>query len=233
MTPKQYTVMALSTESKIKRLHIGNNDLLGTLRAAVAMSNVIDQLKKVIFYGREPDFGKLIALSQALRVEAQMLEWLMMNATKRRGFESDTMESKLDVTRVNPRLLHAAFGKFGESGELLEALLKQGMGEELDEVNFVEETGDGQWYDPLIYDELGLPEECFRTANIAKLNLVRYVQGFSQDAAVNRKKELERKAIAFVIEAFRNDPEAKGDDVLAQLRQAIEEHVNATEETPA
>jgi hypothetical protein len=225
MTPKQYHERALATESKPAALQIGNTELQQTLNAAIAAANVIDQLKKVIFYGRKPDPAALFDAASRLKQEAQALEWLMACLVRNGGnwVHGVAEDNRMHFNRedINKRLLHAAFGKFGESGELLEALKAQGEGQGFDLVNFIEEVGDGDWYSPLIADELQLPEECWRTANVAKLNIVRYASGFSPEAAKNRKKELEREVVAFVIAQYVADPLVDGEAVLADVEQLV------------
>jgi NTP pyrophosphatase (non-canonical NTP hydrolase) len=95
--------------------------------------------------------------------------------------------------------VHAALGVTSEAGELADAV-KSSMvyGKPLDLINMVEECGDLLWFTALALTQLGLTLEDAKRANAAKLN-VRYQAGFSAAAALGRKKDLEREAIANAI----------------------------------
>lgn len=221
MTPHTYHQSVLSTESVPAQLCIGNAELEHLLQVAVASAGVVDLMKKVLVYGRQPDFQALIAATRTLTQASSSLNSTVLVAGMK-GWSYDRPGEPFQRTRINIRLLHCALGVFGESGELLEALLKQGQGEELDVINFVEELGDAGWYPQLALDELKLSEECIRTANIAKLTLVRYLKGFSGKEATFRKKDLERAAIGYVIDAYRAEPEIHSQVVLNNLQRELD-----------
>lgn len=97
------------------------------------------------------------------------------------------------------RLLHACMGKVTECEELFDGAMKSFMaGETPDWPNIVEEGGDGCWYDGVLasltekYAEVDY--KGMHDLNIAKLRK-RYPEKFSEDAAVNRDLEGERKVL--------------------------------------
>jgi len=100
---------------------------------------------------------------------------------------------RMDKTRL--RMLHAAIGISTEAGELLDQLKKNiYYGKDLDVTNLIEELGDLFWYATIMINELGISFEKVFDINIAKLRK-RYSNGFSQEEAINRSIESERKIL--------------------------------------
>ena len=82
-----------------------------------------------------------------------------------------------------------------EAGELLENLEK----EQIDWVNVLEENGDVDWYQAILYNlaqdlKLGIDEEVVRERNIAKLKK-RYGDKYSDVRANERDLTTERKIL--------------------------------------
>lgn len=93
------------------------------------------------------------------------------------------------------RLLHSAMGLSTEANEFLDAMKKYLFyGAPLDEVNIIEELGDGNWYEGLAINTLETTFEHILERNIAKLK-ARYKGKFNEEGAVNRSLETERKAL--------------------------------------
>lgn len=98
------------------------------------------------------------------------------------------------------RLLHAAMGLATEAGEIVDALKKHiYYGKELDLVNLEEELGDLSWYMAVMIDamsQLGQTTSFERiwSLNISKLEK-RYGDEFSEEAAINRDLDAERKVL--------------------------------------
>src|SRR3954471_5982127 len=68
------------------------------------------------------------------------------------------------------RLLHAAMGLSTEANEFLDAMKKYLFyGLSLDEVNIIEELGDGNWYEGIAIDALETTFEHILERNINKL----------------------------------------------------------------
>ena len=95
----------------------------------------------------------------------------------------------------NIRLIHGAFGLQTESAELTDQLKKHIFyGKPLDVVNLKEETQDILWYISIIMDELDFTYEEAMETNIKKLK-ARYPEKFTEDKAINRNLEVERKIL--------------------------------------
>lgn len=190
MDSKTFTENALRTESRPETLNIGPLGLYGLLSLAVVSAELADQLKKVIFYGKELDRELFAAHSIRISDIATIMRHDMMHGQ----FAADAEHPALDKDVVNKRLLHAAIGMFTEAGEMLEALRKQFETGEFDKVNFGEELGDSDWYKAIAHDELGIGEEMTRAVVIDKLR-TRYPGKFTSEAALNRDLEAERSVL--------------------------------------
>lgn len=102
---------------------------------------------------------------------------------------------KGEVSQTMSRLDHAARGMVTEAGEIIDALKKHSCyGKTLDLVNLKEEVGDVLWYASVMLDALGLTFEDAMEATARKLKK-RYPNGFTQEAALNRDLEAEKKAL--------------------------------------
>lgn len=141
MNSTQFMADALRTESKPETLAFSKGGTLQLLKLLVLSAEVADTCKRAIFYGKSLATDKLV--SQLYQLEAASSDLrLIANA----GRLSTPEGHPIDLIAPNLRLLHASIGIFGESGEMLEALLKQMITGTLDLVNFAEETGDVDWY---------------------------------------------------------------------------------------
>lgn len=97
----------------------------------------------------------------------------------------------------NIRLLHAVIGMCTETGELQDAIKRKLLyGKDLDTTNMIEELGDVMWYLGLACNVLGVSLEQVMETNWNKLK-TRYGNKleFSENAAINRNKDLERKVL--------------------------------------
>jgi NTP pyrophosphatase (non-canonical NTP hydrolase) len=93
------------------------------------------------------------------------------------------------------RLIHATEGMSTEVGEFTDVLKKTVFyGKELDMVNLSEEIGDLMWYVALACNALKLDLEQIMETNIAKLT-ARYPDKFTEDSALNRDLDKERKVL--------------------------------------
>lgn len=93
------------------------------------------------------------------------------------------------------RLLHAGIGMATEAGEYLDGLKKYiYYGKPLDRVNLREEIGDASWYQRI--GASALKDTFLGTIiqNIRKL-MIRFPDKFTQDKALNRNLEEERKLL--------------------------------------
>ncbi len=93
------------------------------------------------------------------------------------------------------RMLHGAIGCCTEAGELLDQAKKVIFyGKKIDETNIEEELGDLLWYIALLCDVFNFKFEDIMEKNIAKLKL-RYPEKFTQEKALNRDLDAERKVL--------------------------------------
>lgn len=189
MNSKQFIQDALRTEARPKHLAFSCGGTSTLLQVLIAAATAADTCKRAIFYGKPLNKDKLIGELHSL----EMLTATLRAVVVRDGLDAPE-DSPTELHEPNLRLLHAAIGIFGESGEMLEALLKEMRTGELDRVNFGEEVGDVDWYKAICHDETGLSEEALRGAIIAKLK-TRYGDKFSSDAATNRNLEAERSVL--------------------------------------
>jgi NTP pyrophosphatase (non-canonical NTP hydrolase) len=93
------------------------------------------------------------------------------------------------------KLLHYVLGLCTETGELQDALKKfVAYGKPIDKVNLKEELGDVLWYIARICGELNFSFEEIMEININKLK-ARYGEKFTEEAALNRDLNKERKVL--------------------------------------
>jgi hypothetical protein len=118
--------------------------LLTGLRVGILAGDVIDLVKRFVIYGKAFDHNAMIEVCGELHCSIDRLARASADAGKQEP----------SFVLVNPRLLHAAIGKFGECGEILSAMFDAITTGKLDAVNLGEEFGDDKWYDAIGIDEL-------------------------------------------------------------------------------
>lgn len=93
------------------------------------------------------------------------------------------------------QILHAIMGIVTEAGELQDAMKKWLIyGKPLDLVNLMEECGDLEWYTSLLMRVIDVDHSAVWQANIDKLQ-ARYPDKFTEESALNRDLDKERKAL--------------------------------------
>lgn len=179
----QFQPLALVTESRIEKVQANRYGLLALLNLSIAATEIMDQVKKNVFYGRpvnEEVIGKRIAEIKS-----------MTNAFEDAGITA----AEKDEIKVDPRLFHGIIGKFTEVGEMLEALEEHiSTGAPLDVVNLREELGDDNWYNAIICDTTGIRMEDTLAIVIDKLR-ARYGDKFDAYLANNRDLVTERQIL--------------------------------------
>lgn len=192
MTPELYTKTILAREGKEKEkermARLENKELLKVLQTSLKLTSkfaeIVDMVKRSVFYGTELNTEKLsIKYSELVNIVLYQKESNLGEAAIR--FQD----------HGSHRLLHASLGMITESAEFAESLSDYVFdGKEFDKVNAKEELGDSTWYIGLAIDEIGTTfEEVFDTNN-AKLEK-RFGKAFSEDKAINRNLEKERKVL--------------------------------------
>jgi hypothetical protein len=151
------------------------------MMAFTAAGSVLDFYKKNIFYGKQVDAKKWQSKIEDI-VGGGM-------------FIAQSEAKHKETLDINPRVFHAIIGMATEVTELIEALSTAILEEKpLDLVNLMEELGDYDWYKAILMDELSLNEGEIRATVIAKLQ-ERYPEKFTEEAAINRNVEAERKIL--------------------------------------
>jgi hypothetical protein len=198
-----YHAEVLSTESKPDAINFGPATLMMALNLAVQAGNLLDQIKRAVFYGKDIDPQIAGQALQAIPAMANDIKFPLATDRYRDPRDADFYNSIdpkakeiLSLHGVDVRLLHAALGRFTESTEFIEALVPTFFGQVFDKVNGLEEIGDGRWYDEIALDALGYTAEQCNFTNIKKLKdkkAGRYQKGaFDPNAAVDRDTTAER-----------------------------------------
>lgn len=224
MDSPTYIANAIRTESVPESIDINQVGLAAVLSIGILASQIVDLVKKKIFYGKQIDQGQLAMTCAKLATGAGMMAKETMEGADMNAVMSDSDieatggdDYMHNVKHLNVRALHAALGCFTESGELLEALVKQLTTGTLDLVNFGEEIGDIEWYQAIGFDVTGVTEASCREKNIAKLRK-RYPEKFDAGQAVNRDIEAERKILEWDSPEARaaRGEDANGNDALGE-----------------
>lgn len=192
MELKKYINLATRTESRIDKIKTNPELIVNLLYIFNSAGNMLDQVKKKTFYGKEYDIEKFTVNYMAIESAMKDLTKVRINGTSEEMGEEN-------IEKVDPRLFHAIIGIATESTELCEGLYNTLTGKEIDLVNLREENGDLNWYQAIFYDamrELGYDGTWNGDleTNIAKLK-ARFPDKFDKIKAVNRDLDKERKIL--------------------------------------
>jgi NTP pyrophosphatase (non-canonical NTP hydrolase) len=181
MSYQKFTKNAVRTEARIDSVACDQASLMAVLSAAVSVGEMMDAIKKTVFYGKMINPGDFCVHAQKLVTLGEELKtgW------------NPTVKQHVDI---DPRVFHGIIGKFTESVELLEAMIKGMKTGKLDTVNIKEEMGDDQWYSAILCDTLGINMDSVLERVIEKLK-VRYPEKFTAEAAINRDLTSERNVL--------------------------------------
>lgn len=180
---KKYVKLATRTEApvgpildRLKTNKVAFHNFINHLRYVVEALNELDKWKKYIMYGKDT------AVNTDYKVK------------KSSGHEltSDNVTDLLDEKMV--RTIHGVIGSATESSEMLEAILKYFDGNTFDEVNFIEEMADVNYYQNLLCDVYNTDEDLVSMKWVRKL-MLRYPGKFTEDKAINRDLAAERKSL--------------------------------------
>jgi NTP pyrophosphatase (non-canonical NTP hydrolase) len=180
---QQFQPLALVTESRIEKVQANRIGLLALLSLSIATTEIMDQVKKSVFYGR-PINADVVTKRLA---EIQSMTGIIQDA--------DIPNADKETIDVDPRLFHGIIGKFTEVGEMLEAMEEHiATGSPLDVVNLREELGDDSWYNAIICDATGIRMEDTLSLVIDKLR-ARYGDKFDAYLANHRDLVTERQIL--------------------------------------
>lgn len=182
MNIDNYIPLATRTESLIPAVSINRDHLERLLFAYIQVGNVLDNVKKNVFYGREIDVKSQNArLSSAMNALGQLL--------------GENLDQTVSDLSINPRLFHSIVGIATESTELVEAVYAAEFKKQpLDGVNVREELFDALWYTLTAHDELGVSVEGTLNMGFDKLR-ARFPTKFTSEDAINRDVGEERKIL--------------------------------------
>lgn len=127
--------------------------------------------------------------------EAEVVGWYLEKYVKNCcRTECEYSDATMRMTEYAD-LLHGSMGVCTEGGELQDTVKRYIFyGKELDKVNIEEELGDIFWYCAIICKSLKLDLQTILEKNIAKLKK-RYPEKFTEDKALNRDLDAERKVL--------------------------------------
>lgn len=146
---------------------------------AIEALNRLDAIKKSLFYGKD---SKNYPVNGEAHANVDSVETCTALQIHRLH---DFPQPGLDI-------LHAIIGKATESAELLELLLKSVINNEpFDRVNFIEEIGDGFWYDGIGLEAVSSNFHDAAGRNNRKLKR-RFPDKFKTDDAITRDLDAER-----------------------------------------
>ena len=189
MDLQQYVQDAIRTESRIETVTTDRALLISMLKAYIASGNVLDMIKKNVFYGKPIDrdkFNNYLSTIIQVGITTEMFSNITIN-----GQEYTTPPSDIDI---DPRLFHSLIGILTESTELAEALLKIIVTGNSDDVNILEEFGDIGWYEAIGIDTLDGDFETILNTNIEKLRK-RFPEKFTSEHAIDRDLVTERQTL--------------------------------------
>ena len=175
MTLEDYK--ALSERTLSENFHVADPSVkaaaLTIIENYLESARQLDMLKKVLFYGKDPDI-----------LGHDYNEFVQQDAPE-----------LANATLKEQKVLHGAIGVATESAEILEQVYNSLMaGREVDAVNIGEEIADGMWYNAIFLRELNIDFFHALKNNIDKL-AKRYGDKFSEYNALNRDLDAERKIL--------------------------------------
>jgi NTP pyrophosphatase (non-canonical NTP hydrolase) len=174
----QYIKDATRTESRIDAVNADPIFLGAVMGIIVASGTMLDYIKKNVYYGKEIDKEKVI------QQFGEIVEGLgFIREVISEGFRNQQLD-------FDPRIFHSIVGITTEAVEMVEALTSP----EFDNVNFLEELGDLNWYQAIGIDAVDGDFDKILETNIAKLR-ARYPEKFTNENAINRDLEIEREIL--------------------------------------
>lgn len=179
MNLHEYKEKALRTESIVEQVVANKTELNYVLGALVTVTEMLDCLKKKIYYGNPKKYN------EQFHELAEKLQFFTACSDRHHDIPEDV------VLSVDPRVFHGIVGLTTEAGELIVALQKGINGDTIDAVNIMEELGDCSWYEAILHDALSLDPEVTLDVNIKKLSK-RYPEKYSDYNADNRDLDAER-----------------------------------------
>jgi NTP pyrophosphatase (non-canonical NTP hydrolase) len=186
MDLNQYVEDATKTESRIPQVVVNPDMLLAVLMVTISANQMLDQIKKHAFYGREYNVEAFNTAFSRAQTALNKLQYVPLGV--------DDLPFVEKPLSVNSRVFHSLVGISTESGELLEQLYSALHGRHIDTINTLEEFGDVNWYVAIGLDVLNGDFEQVLTTNIDKLR-ARFPNAFDSTDANERDLDKERKIL--------------------------------------
>ncbi len=186
MNLQEYVQGAIETESRIDAVQADPVILSRVLGAMISAGNLLDMVKKNVFY------GKPVAPEKWNHEVGLLAE----NANRLSAGEYRPLRNEDYKQPIDPRLFHAIIGIATEATELLNVMHKQLQSwPQMDPVNLQEELGDLAWYQAIMVDTLGVSWEQILETNQAKLRARNKGRQFNATATIDRNVDAERKIL--------------------------------------
>lgn len=190
----EFQKLALRTESHIDNIKVNRENLAHLLRVVVGVTEVLDGLKKAVFYNKTAKLDEKTGdLLQQIGRSTAAVAWNLKGYNEA---SEGIQDVDIPLDNIDPRMFHGLLGIITESGELAAALLKavEDSTATIDAVNVQEEMSDIAWYEAIIHDSTGLDWGQGLHNVIEKLK-IRYPDKFSDWNADNRDLAAERAAL--------------------------------------
>ena len=131
--------------------------LVEAIKEGITAGNKVDAVKKQVVYNKPADLAAAVQYNHP------------------------------DMTAEQAHLIHMALGIFGEAAELMDAVYTSVAGHyKLDMENVIEELGDIEFYMEGFRQGIDISHELVLEENYQKLNVRRYPDGYSDQAAQER-----------------------------------------------
>lgn len=192
---EEYIEKSLRTESVVERVEANKTELNYVLGAFVVVSEMLDCLKKKIYYNKSTKYD------EQFHDLAERLHFLTTCSDRHHDIPEN------EVLDIDPRVFHGIIGVATESGELVSALQKAINGHNIDAVNVMEEMGDAFWYIAILHDTLKLNPSRTMITNVLKL-AERFKDKYSDIEAEIRDLKSERDILE---QGFSEALDAKAD----------------------
>lgn len=183
---QKYVQAATSTESRVDSIVFNKADLSALLNIAIGIANILDAVKKRVFYNRSYDAAFLTTNHRLITNNLEALQRFVRNPE-----DSNRSEDQITDTRT----AHGLLGIFTEAGELVEVLKTLNETGSVDVVNIGEELGDIDWYKAVLADANNLNLEDILATNIKKLEERYKKKKFEAEAANERDLVKERNIL--------------------------------------
>lgn len=158
--------------------------LYGALGMFFHSANILDQVKKFIYYKKPLDRDRIIKSLMQIAEAHRKLQYTSL--------EAHDQELLSQPIPIDSNIFHAILGIATEAGELVEHLKFDGK--PMDKAGISDELGDSHWYHGLLVMAMDIDWNSVFDANIKKLK-ARYPEKFTEQDALLRDIANEREVV--------------------------------------